>query len=72
MSGVTETTSFRINQKVSTPLGDGMIEGPYGDDHWVVRVKITEVSAKALKRSNCLTPQAVISGLWVFEGRDLK
>jgi len=58
---------FRTNQKVSTPMGDGIVEAAYGSGQWLVRLPINEKTTKALKQSSCLTPRATITGLWIFE-----
>jgi hypothetical protein len=60
---------FSINQKVSTPIGSGFIQGRYEGGGWLVRVKISDIT-KAILSS--ITPSATISGLWVFESGELK
>ncbi len=63
------------NAKVSTPLGVGVAQGPFavvdGDGNLaaagvLVRLPVNDVTVKALKESNCMTPRAQVSGLWVF------
>lgn len=69
------------NTKVHTPLGSGMVQGrfaiPQGDDRrdgngdavanaLLVRLPVNDMTRPALNRSNCVTPMAEMSGLWVF------
>jgi len=55
-------TTFTINQKVKTPLGDGYVQGRYQDGGVLVRLPIN----KDIKVRSSITPKATISGLWVF------
>jgi hypothetical protein len=64
-----------INQKVKTPLGDGIDQGRFavldGLQNVVavqklVRLVINDETVKHLKDANCLTPHATQSGLWTF------
>lgn len=70
-----------LNQKVTTPLGVGMVQGRFAivDGHEqpvtnavLVRLPINDVTRGEMGKSNCLTPRAVSSGLWVFSSGDLK
>lgn len=69
-------SKFQFNQQVKTPLGVGIFQAPFavvdGQGQTVVvgalvKLPVDEVTGKALKRSNCLTPCAQVSGLWVFQ-----
>lgn len=68
------------NQRVKTPLGEGVAQGPFavvdGNGAEVVRavlvrLPVNETTVKALKQSNCVTPRASLSGLWVFQEGEL-
>lgn len=70
-----------VNSKVSTPLGQGIIQGAYavmdGKGEPIVkgaavRLPINETTRPQLNKSNCLTPKAMKSGLWVFPESELK
>ena len=63
------------NRKVKTPLGDGVVQGRFAirdgnggsvENAILVRLPINEVTRETLHRSNCITPNAEASGLWVF------
>lgn len=69
------------NLKVSTPLGSGIVQGPYavrdgnGDligKALLVRLPINDMTRPELNRSNCVTPMAKTSGLWVFAESEVK
>ena len=68
-----------INQLVNTPIGQGRLQGPFTDsimapgdrEAVLVRLPINEQTREYLKQSNCLTPRATQSGLWVFGVEDL-
>jgi hypothetical protein len=66
------------NSRVRTPLGVGIVQGAFtvtaGNDAVVgvlVRLPINETTRPCLSQSNCMTPRAEISGLWVFEAKEL-
>jgi len=68
------------NTKVSTPLGEGMVQAPFaiksaqGDDivrGLLVRLPINDATRVHLNKSNCITPHATLSGLWVFQEKEL-
>lgn len=72
--------ALTTNTKVSTPLGEGMVQAPFaiksaqGDDivhGLLVRLPINENTRLHLNKSNCITPYATISGLWVFQEKEL-
>lgn len=72
-------TSFIINCKVSTPLGDGLYQSMYASStgaqpttRVLVRLPINDDTRKHLNKSNCLTPRAIISGLWTFDASEVK
>jgi hypothetical protein len=69
-------SKFHCNQAVTTPLGAGMVLAPFAvvsetgevvTKGVAVRLPVDDVTSKALKKSNCLTPTAKLSGLWVFQ-----
>lgn len=68
------------NTKIKTPLGEGIVQGAFtvkaADGENVVqgalvRLPINDATRPYLTRSNCLTPHALQSGLWVFRESDL-
>lgn len=63
------------NMKVQTPLGIGLYQAMFAVQDGarepvttgaLVRLPINKETEKARKNSNCLTPKAQVSGLWVF------
>ena len=68
------------NQKVRTPLGEGIAQGLFAvtseagfvASGVIVRLPVDEVTRRELRKSNCITPRAQVSGLWVFDVKDLK
>ena len=63
---------FRTNQNVITPLGAGVVEGQYETGGWLVRVKFTKENEKNLRKYSTPTPKAKITGLFVFDEREMK
>ena len=61
--------TFQINQKVTTPIGSGNIQGRYENGGWLVRIKISEITKTIL---STITPHAKYSGLWVFNEKEIK
>ena len=70
-----------VNQKIRTPLGEGIVQGFFAvhdgnnDKAAVgvaVRLPVNDVTRPELNKSNCLTPMAVFSGVWVFSEEVLK
>jgi len=70
-----------INQKINTPIGDGITQGQFGikDANGeeivsgvMVRLPINETTRSSLTKSNCITPRAIRSGLWVFQESELQ
>jgi hypothetical protein len=59
-----------INQLVKTPIGEGRCQGNFDGDV-LVRLPINEVTSAHKQDSNCITPLAKVSGLWVFSKGDL-
>lgn len=66
---------MRTNAKVSTPLGEGISQGPYvirdsqGDvvsQAVLVRLPVNDQTRSHLNESNCLTPRANRSALFIF------
>jgi hypothetical protein len=73
--------TLQINQLVKTPIGKGRVVGLYSilDMNQanivrgvVVRLPINDATRVELKRDNCITPRAVISGVWSFGEADLE
>lgn len=69
------------NTNVKTPLGEGKVYGAYsiksssGEDivqGALVRMPVNETTRQHLNRSNCVTPHAILNGLWVFQLKDLE
>ena len=72
--------TFSTNQKVKTPYGPGTVDGTYvildGNGNVIVigigvRLKVDKQTEPNLKASNCVTPLAKISGLWVFPSSEV-
>lgn len=68
------------NSKVRTPIGVGIVQGASSalDDHslrsarmMLVRLPINDETSQHRQDSNCVTPRATQSGLWVFEESEL-
>jgi hypothetical protein len=68
------------NTKVKTPIGEGFVQGPFavetvsGDPvvrGALVRLPVNDITRPHLNQSNCMTPHATISGLWVFQEKEL-
>lgn len=64
-----------VNSKVRTPLGEGVVQGKFDTatmaDAYLVRLPINDQTRSMLQQSNCMTPGAIFSGLWVFPESDL-
>jgi len=65
-----------FNQKVDTPLGQGIEQGKFAVTngagmvvavHKLVRFTLNDVTAKHLRDTNCLTPNAIRSALFHFD-----
>ena len=72
---------YRINQTVQTPLGVGHFMANYAvlDGNGVpvgkgrmVQVKLTDANRRHIKDSNCLTPLATSTALFVFQDNELR
>lgn len=68
------------NMKIKTPLGEGTMQAPFavkdaaGNDvvrGALVRLPINDATRPHLNKSNCITPHATLSGLWVFQESEL-
>lgn len=72
--------TITTNQKVKTPFGDGVVQGFFAvhsrDEQVVtgvaVRLPVNDLTRPELNKSNCLTPLAVFSGVWVFKQEQLQ
>lgn len=64
-------STVQINQKVKTPIGEGVVQGRYlksGEDEAVlVRIVITEENRHLLGSPSCMTPRAYASALFVLK-----
>jgi len=69
------------NQNVVTPIGKGIVQGAFAVQDAlgglvvngvIVRVPVNDETRSHLVRSNCLTPMAKHSALYVFEIKELK
>ena len=68
-----------INQNTITPIGHGVIQGLYaivqsGErivSGVMVRLEVNDETRKHLSKSNCITPRANKTGLWVFKEEEL-
>lgn len=73
--------TLTTNTEVETPIGKGVAQAPAfavrdaeGNDVTVgvlVRLPINDTTRPYLNKSNCLTPHARLSGLWVFQTKEL-
>jgi hypothetical protein len=72
---------IRNNQSVITPIGAGVAQGTYAITDAsgqpivkgaLVRLQIDDTTRPQLNKSNCITPHAKLSGLWVFQESELK
>lgn len=67
--------SFSINQSVSVIpmiLQTGYVQGGWREGGILVRLSINKETEKYKKKSTCVTPNAVGSGLWIFQESELK
>lgn len=70
-----------INQKVSTPLGEGVVRGQFRvidpqtgsliSKAFTVEIPVNDVTRPHLNQSNCMTSHATQSGVWVFQESEL-
>ena len=66
--------NYSINQSVITPITVevGYVQGGYFGGGILVRLPINKETEKHKKKSSCVTPKAIGSGLWVFQEDELK
>ena len=67
---------FKTNQTAQTPIGPGVVQSaviivPGQPRKYLVRLPINELTRQHLKDTNCSTPMAAQSGLWVFTEDEL-
>lgn len=72
---------FAKNSTVTTPLGVGVVQGHFEVTAMrdgavvavgvLVRLPVNDITRGEMKKANCLTPRAEVSGLWVFEAEAL-
>jgi hypothetical protein len=65
-------STIDINTKVTTPNGTGISSGhiwEYGTLWVLVRHKLAEMTGRAA--GVCLTPRAVLQGLWRYERQEV-
>lgn len=69
------------NSKITTPIGNGVCQGRFGakdndaqpaEKNVLVRISITEKNQHILGNSNCLTPRARQSALFVFAESEIQ
>jgi hypothetical protein len=69
-----------LNSKVKTPIGDGVCQGRYavrdanGEtvvESVLVRIRMNPENQHLLGSSNCMTPRAMASALFVFNESEL-
>lgn len=72
---------YQVNQKVKTPLGEGIVQGAFAVEGKsgegiitgvAVRLPVNDLTRDCLGQSNCMTPRAMLSGVWVFDESELK
>ena len=68
--------NYHINQKVTTPIGDGVYQGDFtragaDDAEALVRMPVNEQTGPHLKDSNCLTPRARFTALFSFKASEM-
>ena len=67
--------NYQTNTKVKTPLGVGISQGHFSNleeiNTVLVRLPINETTKPELIKSNCMTPRAVGSGLWIFSENEV-
>ena len=66
--------NFSINQSTITPITSeiGRVQGGWINGGILVRLSINKETEKHKKKSTCITPKAIGSGLWVFQEDELK
>lgn len=62
---------MKVNEEVSTPLGDGIVEGMNSYGKVIVRLPVNDVTRPHLIEAYG-TKRANISGLWPFDETDIK
>ena len=66
--------ALQPNQQVQTPIGSGIMEHTWplhSRPRALVRIQITDANRPHLQDENCLTRDAQIFGLWIFDVQDL-
>ena len=64
-----------FNQTIQTPIGQGIGQGPMEREDetvFLVRLPINEQTEPHRRDENCVTHNAIHSGLWFFEKGELK
>lgn len=70
-----------MNETVQTPFGKGRRMGRFAVESQdktpvvvgvMVQLPINDTTSAHVKDSNCLTPYAQFSGMWVFQESELK
>jgi hypothetical protein len=65
----------QLNEQVQTPIGPGIVEHTWplhGRRHVLVRIQITDANHQHLQDENCMTRQAQIFGLWIYDAMEVK
>ena len=72
---------IKTNQKVITPIGDGVVQGGFEITDSAgnlivagvgVRLPVNDVTKSHLKKRYCITPKSELSALFVFPESELK
>jgi hypothetical protein len=67
---------YQINQRVRTPIGEGIYQGVYravmaAVEKHLVRLPVNEKTAPHLQDENCITPRAAKMALFTFDPSEL-
>ena len=67
---------YQINQRVKTPIGDGIYQGMYravmsSVVKHLVRLPVNEQTVQHLQDESCVTPRATHQALFAFTPREL-
>lgn len=64
--------NYQTNQKVKTPIGEGVFDGWWGSkDQAIVRLPVNQETETHLHDENCLTPRATRQALFSFPTSEL-
>lgn len=72
--------NLSTNCKVKTPYGEGIVNGMFiindNDGKEIargigVRMEVNDKTRQLLSLSNCVTPHAIVSGIWIFDEKEI-